>query len=191
MSNRSLRQNKLPLCVPFFSDKVTKAIKQCIERAQLQNDVMLINIPNDNIKKQLVRNRLYDNDCISDRCIVCPYGRRGDCAKQGVVYQLQCMSCNATYIGETGRLLGIRIKEHLAGKRRGNISTPLGRHKVEVHHDSDYEVKCVILAHETEIVARKALEAAWICSRDPPMNNRNECPSMTNELLPFLSLCEL
>ena len=54
MSNRSLRQNKLPLCVPFFSDKVTKAIKQCIERAQLQNDVMLINIPNDNIKKQLV-----------------------------------------------------------------------------------------------------------------------------------------
>ena len=101
------------------------------------------------------------------------------------------MSCNATYIGETGRLLGIRIKEHLAGKRRGNVSTPLGKHKVEVHHDSDYEVKCVILAHETEITARKALEAAWICTKDPPMNNRNECPSMTNELLPFLSLCEL
>ncbi|EYC28566.1 hypothetical protein Y032_0007g3291 [Ancylostoma ceylanicum] len=48
----------IPLCLPFISDEVSSAIQKCIFRAQLQNDVVLVSIPNANIKKQLVRNRL-------------------------------------------------------------------------------------------------------------------------------------
>ena len=44
-------ENRLPLCLPFISDKISAAIQKCIIRAQLQDDVMLVNIPNDNIKK--------------------------------------------------------------------------------------------------------------------------------------------
>ncbi|EYC41359.1 hypothetical protein Y032_0572g144 [Ancylostoma ceylanicum] len=51
--SRTPRLNKLPLCIPFFSDKVSAAFQQCIIRAQLQDDVILVNIPNDSIKKQL------------------------------------------------------------------------------------------------------------------------------------------
>ena len=54
----SSRDSKIPLCMPFVSDGVSATIKQCIVRAQLQNDIMLVNLPNDNIKKQLVRKRL-------------------------------------------------------------------------------------------------------------------------------------
>ena len=54
----------------------------------------------------------------------------------------------------------------------------------------DFEVKCVIFAHETEIAARKALEASWIHSTNPSMNNKNECLSLTSELLPLISMCE-
>ena len=176
--------------MPFISDKVSAAIKQCIVRAQLQNDVMLVNLPNDNIKRQLVRNRVYDTECLAEHCIVCPFGRVGDCAKSGIVYQIECLSCHVHYIGETGRSLSIRLKEHLTGKRKGNLMTPLGKHRSEVHSGNDFDVKCVILAHEPEISARKALEAAFIRSRSPTMNNKNECLSVIDDLVPFISLCE-
>ena len=119
-----------------------------------------------------------------------PIGKTGDCAKAGVIYELECQSCGATYIGETGRALGVRINEHLTGKRRENVGTPLGKHKMEEHCDEDFEVKCRILGYETDIAARKALEAAWIYTKDPTMNSRNECVSIASDLLSLLSLCE-
>ncbi|EYC15092.1 hypothetical protein Y032_0021g380 [Ancylostoma ceylanicum] len=191
--NRShnLSKNKLPLCLPFISDQVSAAIQKCIFRAELQNDVVLVSIPNDNIRKQLVRNRLYDRQCVSEQCIVCPHGKEGDCAMIGVIYQMECLDCNALYIGETGRALHVRIKEHLASKRRGSLITPLGRHRYEAHCGNDFSVKCTILACEAEISARKALEAFWITVKNPAMNNKNECLSITSDFLPFVSLCEL
>ncbi|KAL6731464.1 hypothetical protein Aduo_002329 [Ancylostoma duodenale] len=39
--------------------------------------------------------------------------------------------------------------------------------------------------------SRKALEAFWIAARNPKMNNRNECLSITSDFLPYISLCEL
>ncbi|EYB87792.1 hypothetical protein Y032_0257g404 [Ancylostoma ceylanicum] len=102
------RQNKVPLCLPFISDKISAAVRRCIVQAHLHDDVRLVNIPNGNIRSQLVRNRLYDRHCFMESCIVCPYGRTGDCAQTGVIYQLECLTCSETYIGETGRTLGIR-----------------------------------------------------------------------------------
>ena len=189
---RLSRSNRLlPLCIPFISDRVNAAIQRSIVRAQLQNDVMLVSIPNDNIKRQLVRNRLYDTQCMLDNCVICPYGKAGDCTREGVIYQIECRACNSTYIGETGRVLAIRIREHLASKRRGVLTSALGRHKAEEHNGSDYEVKCTILALEKEIAARKALEAFWIHVKNPRMNNRDELPSITSDLLPFTPHCEL
>ena len=101
------------------------------------------------------------------------------------------MDCHATYIGETGRLLSVRMKEHLAGKRRQSLVTPLGKHRREAHDGNDFDVMCTILTYEGEIFARKALEAAWILARNPTMNSRNEQVSVTNDLVPFLPLCEL
>ena len=107
------------------------------------------------------------------------------------MYQIECTACNCKYIGETGRMLGIRIKEHLSGKRRSNLMTPLGKHRIGGHHGEDFDVKCTILACEAEISSRKALEAFWIFPRNPRMNNRNECLPITNDFLPFVSECEL
>ena len=186
---QSPKENKIPLCLPFISDVVSAAIKKCIINAQLQDDVLLVNIPNDNIKKQLIRNRIYDTKCISEQCVVCPHGKIGDCAKLGVVYQLTCLDCNAIYIGETGRTLSIRVKEHVAGMKRANLRTPLGKHRAEAHNGSEFQIKCTILANESEISTRKALEAAWIYTKNPSMNNKNECVSMTGDFASFLSLC--
>lgn len=139
------------------------------------------------LKKQFGRNRHYDKQCLSDDCVICPHSTVGDCAKSGVIYQIECGTCNSTYIGETGRPL--RIKKHLAGKRRCTISTPLGGHRVEEHDGDNYGVKCRILAYQTEISSEKTLQAFWISSKSPGMNNCNE--PITSDLAPFPQHCEL
>ena len=178
-------------CLPFTSDKAGSAIKECLTQAQLSQDVVLVNIPNDNIKRQLVRNRLYDRACVSKNCVVCPFSKVGDCAIAGAVYQIECLACHATYIGETGRLLSVRISEHLASKKRQSLLSPLGRHRKEDHNGTDFEVSCTILAIEGNITARKALEAMWIITCDPKMNNRNEQLSITRDLMPFFPSCAI
>ena len=69
--------------------------------------------------------------------------------------------------------------------------TPLGKHRREDHDGNDFDVRCTILAHEPDISARKTLEAFWISVRNPRMNNRNEHVSITTDLMPIISLCEL
>ena len=83
------------------------------------------------------------------------------------------------------------MKEHLADKRRQSLVSPLGKHRSEVHKGDNFDIKCKILSYEREISARKALEAFWISAKNPEMNNKNECLSITAYFLPFISLCQL
>ena len=41
--------------------------------------------------------------------------------RKGVVYQISCSDCPATYVGQTGRTLEHRIKEHKYALTSGNI----------------------------------------------------------------------
>ena len=41
--------------------------------------------------------------------------------KAGVVYQIPCSNCPQTYIGQTGRTLGQRLKEHKKAVKDKNI----------------------------------------------------------------------
>ncbi|EYC23687.1 hypothetical protein Y032_0015g2785 [Ancylostoma ceylanicum] len=69
----------------------------------------------------------------------------------------------------------------MAMKRRGNVTSPLGRHRVETHSGNDFNVKCIILAFENDIAERKVLEAAWISTRNPGL-----VPSQSTILAPLI-----
>ncbi|VDM54378.1 unnamed protein product [Angiostrongylus costaricensis] len=70
-------------------------------------------MPPSNLRHQLVRNRLYDRLCATQNCIIFPSVRDGDCMSSGTVYLISCKACGDEYVGETGRSLCVRIKEHL------------------------------------------------------------------------------
>ncbi|EYC10158.1 hypothetical protein Y032_0057g2795 [Ancylostoma ceylanicum] len=76
----------------------------------------------------------------------------------------------------------------MSAKKRGSVTSPLGHHKIEAHGGKDFVVGCGILIHESEISARKALEAAWILAKNPGTNDKNEYLSLTSDLLPLISL---
>ena len=50
-------------------------------------------------------------------------------AQRGVVYKIDCRDCDASYVGQTGRQLGTRVKEHrnqLGGKGRITLAIAVG-----------------------------------------------------------------
>ena len=54
-----------------------------------------------------------------DDCETCKLTLETNCCfTKHVVYQIMYLNCNITYIGETGRTVGSRIKEHLRMKKQ-------------------------------------------------------------------------
>ncbi|KAK6761372.1 hypothetical protein RB195_022436 [Necator americanus] len=136
--------------------------------ADLDSSVSVVEVPPNNLKRQLVRNRLYDTVCTTPNCIICPTGRLGDCLRSGVIYLIYCTNCGDEYVGETARLLYVRIKEHVNDKNRLREWTPLGAHRTQRHDGADFENRVQFLAHESKTLARKSLEAFWIQSKNEP-----------------------
>ncbi|XP_072020645.1 uncharacterized protein [Amphiura filiformis] len=63
--------------------------------------------------------------------------------KSGVVYEIPCGECTSSYIGQTGRQLGDRLKEHKStapSRKRSAVA----EHKTESHHNIDWESTKVI-----------------------------------------------
>ena len=83
--------------------------------------------------------------------------------KKGVVYEVPCADCNSIYIGQTGRNLEMRLKEHqYAVKRQDEIAV----HAQESGHDVDWEAARVRM-HEEHLTKGKVLESILILeSRD-------------------------
>ncbi|EYC42711.1 hypothetical protein Y032_0521g2875 [Ancylostoma ceylanicum] len=186
--SKSPKKDKIPFKLPFVSDEVSTAIRRCLRKVNLDSLVTVVDLPPDNLKRQLVRNRLYDRFCPTPGCIICPNGKGGDCMGSGIIYLISCSECGDEYIGETARPLCLRIKEHLEGKARSRESTPLGAHRLHRHGGADFGVKVSILAHEQQISARKSLEAFWIHAKNPKMNRKEECLSITRELAPYIRM---
>ena len=58
--------------------------------------------------------------------------------RSGCVYELSCQQCTATYIGQTGRPLGQRIKEHKPSAP-SRIPSAVIKHSTEAHHTVDWD----------------------------------------------------
>lgn len=82
----------------------------------LANSAAVVDLPPDNLRTQLVRNRLYDRCCGTPDCVAYPTGKKGHCTVSSVLNH--CQAYVQEYIGETVRPLHVRIKQHLYGKEK-------------------------------------------------------------------------
>ena len=51
--------------------------------------------------------------------------------RRGAVYKIKCCNCQATYIGETGRNLNVRLTEHKQATRNGDINNHIAEHHLK------------------------------------------------------------
>ena len=83
-----------------------------------------------------------------------------------VVYKIPCSGpCRKAYIGETGRGLETRLKEHKRDVRNHNRSNALVLHLEKCENLPAWE-KAFVIEHDMSKSIRKAMEAAHIMMED-------------------------
>ncbi len=87
----------------------------------------------------------------------------------GVVYKIECGGCDSEYIGETGRQLGTRLKEHRKSLATGTLASAVSEHSMREGHPIDWD-SVKIIDRESVDIPRKVREAIHIRRRQPQMN---------------------
>ena len=91
--------------------------------------------------------------------------------KAGVVYQIPCSDCPQTYIGQTGRTLLQRIKEHkMAVKDRNVITSALAEHTCQTGHTIDWSQTEILGTNQN--TSRRCLLESWMIQKEPHTLNR-------------------
>ena len=169
------------MCLPYLSDNFCIGVQRIFMKHGLKVNVMAK--PPPSLKQILVKSRLYDNKCTDENCLICS-GVSGQCKIKGAVYKLTCTSCSAVYVGETGRELSDRIREHRSDIRSSMTSSRRGPvHAREDHAGEQITFSLRILAIERRLQERNFKEAIWIKMLSPSINIRAE---MT-EAMQFIS----
>ena len=99
--------------------------------------------------------------------------------RAGVVYQIPCSRCSQTYIGQTGRTLGKRLKEHQRAVRDRNTSTSaLAEHVCNTGHPVEWSQTQVI--ESCRHTSKRCLLESWMIQRQRPSTlNREPGPLPT------------
>ena len=105
--------------------------------------------------------------------------------EQGVVYKVKCKDCGKLYIGETGRMLKLRLKEHKYGAKKKedqeNVSG-LSQHMQTTKHEIDFD-NAEILYKEGNYAIRKMKEGIAIkrhqYEKHQLMNKKEEIKSLS------------
>ena len=89
---------------------------------------------------------------------------RFTCTSANVIYCITCTLCNKLYIGETGRRLGDRFREHLRDveKNDKDASKPVARHFNLPNHSKKHMAICGLSLHLGTTESRKNLERKFI-----------------------------
>ena len=105
-----------------------------------------------------------------------------DLLKCGVVYQVTCQQCQHLYVGETGRTLATRMKDHTSHNTQ---QTAVGDHCREHGHVINKN-NVEVLAREEGWFKRKVCEAIEIKTLQPTINRDQgfDLPAIYSEILP-------
>ena len=118
--------------------------------------------------------------CARSRCKTCPFVQNADkisglkrsvkitdrftCTSANVIYCITCTLCKKLYIGETGRRLGDRFREHLREVEKDDkaASKPVARHFNLPNHSKEHMSICGLSLHQGTTDSRKNLEQRFI-----------------------------
>ena len=88
------------------------------------------------------------------------------CTSANVIYCITCTLCKKLYIGETGRRLGDRFREHLRDVEKDdkNASKPVDKHFNLPNHSKQHTAVCGLSLRQGSTESRKTLDQNFNCS---------------------------
>ena len=140
--------------------------------------------------------------CARSRCKTCPFAQNANkisgpersvkitdrftCTSANVIYCITCTLCKKLYIGETGRRLGNRFREHLRDVEKDDkdASKPVTQHFNLPNHSKEHMSICSLSLHQGTTDSRKTPEQRFIFqigTFNP--HGINKCFSLINLLL--------
>ena len=90
------------------------------------------------------------------------------CTSTNAIYCTTCTLCKTFYIGETGRRLGDRFREHLRDVEKDdqNASKPVSRHVNLPSHSKQHMAVYSLSLHQARTESSKTLEQKYIFQID-------------------------
>ena len=138
--------------VPYVRD-----LSEAVQRVLTPLGVRVSFHPNTTLRQLLVRPK----DCIPTEELA------------GVVYEVPCAECRATYVGQTSRCLEKRMKEHRKAVESGDCAnSALAEHMWSHHHLVDWE-NMRVLEQEPRLYHRLTLESIHIRSHLNTLNRNS------------------
>ena len=159
-------KTKLPTMVlPFISDAVSKQCFSLVRRAGLQ-DKLRICFRSRTLSSLLRPPR--PNVLCDDNCATCSCAEKPRCCFcKGTVYLITCIVCNEEYVGETGRSMHSRIREHYT-----RSSSAVFRHLLQHGDPEPRSIRWRILHRNLPFTSvRRRVELHEIQSRCPSINS--------------------
>jgi len=103
-----------------------------------------------------------------------------------VVYKIDCMNCNSSYVGQTKRQFKTRIKEHRSdiNKKNGALSV-ISDHKLEYNHDMNWD-DAVVLDIEPAYTKRIVSEMVHIKRQCKGLNKQSDTDLLPDVYLPII-----
>lgn len=151
-------------------------IKKACKRNKLK--IKVVEKMRKTIKKELQRsNPFRKENCSRKDCVLCEKNMDIDCRTRGCVYEIQCKECKKKYIGQTGRSIYERTKEHFKDWRDQKDGSILLEHSKKYHQNESFEVEISIKAKcFGEPATRLITEAVLIdeLTNFETMNNKSE-----------------
>ena len=96
--------------------------------------------------------------------------------RQGAVCKIKRCDCQATYIGETGRNLNVRLTEHRRATRNGDLNNNIAEHHLQTNHRIDWDsAECV--TYSTNYYQRIVLESWFTNLEQTPLNRCLQLPA--------------
>ena len=96
----------------------------------------------------------------------------------GIVYEIKCLDCSASYVGGTGRELKLRIKEHQENSRKKLPTSPIYKHLEETgHRDFDWD-NATIKGHSNRKHSRLFLETCFTLANENSINRHIDIPEV-------------
>ncbi|UYV77243.1 hypothetical protein LAZ67_15000215 [Cordylochernes scorpioides] len=91
------------------------------------------------------------------------------------VYKIKCSNCELHYVGETGRTIEIRTKEHNRNIMNKDSRSQIYQHKAETQHSFDFTDTQCIYSNIRGKYQRLVLEAL-VSNKIPSLNRKIELP---------------
>ena len=97
--------------------------------------------------------------------------KRTKLEKTGAIYKINCKDCNDVYIGESGKQLKERVKQHEAAVRNNNVAYQVVQHCNDNNHTMDFD-NVKIVNQNKNVRSRRFLEAFYSASNTNSFNRR-------------------